>query len=214
MSRLTVVASALLILACGSSQPEPQPAPAPLSNQGGIDAGAVAAEPTAPAEDEPVETELAEFSRGVERPTVDAGAEGEGGQAGGREIEGGVEGDVVGGVSDNSPPPADSPGVIPPDILEGRRVAGEKYIVPDDRTKLMIKRDGKDLLIATFQMCLDDTGRVDKVVLLKSSGYPSYDLRLTDAMKQWRYRPYEVDGTPKPVCSAITFVYKQRNADD
>ena len=44
---------------------------------------------------------------------------------------------------------------------------------------------------------------------LKSTGYPGYDQTLQNAILAWQFRPYEVDGKPVPVCTAVTFVYKQ-----
>jgi hypothetical protein len=46
--------------------------------------------------------------------------------------------------------------------------------------------------------------------MLSSSGYRSYDHVLRHAIADWRYRPFQINGQPAPVCTAIIFVYSQR----
>ena len=74
--------------------------------------------------------------------------------------EGGVAGGVVGGVIGAPPPPPPPPPPpkppqnVPPTMLEGSRIAGEKMISPDDVTKTEIQRSGKDRIIGSFKLCL------------------------------------------------------------
>lgn len=130
--------------------------------------------------------------------------------------EGGVEGGVVGGYVLAPPPPppppppsAGAPRNVPPALLEGSRIAGEKNIVPDDPDKVQITRSGKGRLIGSWKLCVSDAGDVSEVKLLKSSGFPGYDRKLETEMWNWRYRPFLVNGKPVPVCTAITFIYSQ-----
>ena len=45
---------------------------------------------------------------------------------------------------------------------------------------------------------------------LKSSGVPDYDkLLVTTILGTWKYKPVLVNGRPVPICSAVTFIYKQ-----
>ena len=110
--------------------------------------------------------------------------------------EGGVEG---------SPPQN-----VAPTMLEGSRIAGEKVIVPDDKTKIAIQQSKRDRLIASFKLCVDTTGAVNTVTLLKTSGFPDYDAKIIREMNKWAYRPYQVNGQAVPVCSAVTFIYSQK----
>ena len=84
--------------------------------------------------------------------------------------EGGVEGGVVGGDLNGvmgappppppPPPPPAPPQNVPPTLLEGSRIAGEKMIVPDDVTKTEIQRSGKDKIIGSFKLCINASGAV------------------------------------------------------
>jgi protein TonB len=137
-------------------------------------------------------------------------------------VEGGVEGGVAGGVVGGDlngvlgappPPPPPPPEVknIPPTLLEGSRIAGEKNISPDDVTKTEIQRSGKDRLIGSFKLCLTVAGTISNVTMLKSTGFPAYDNKILGKMRgEWRYRPYMVNGKAVPVCTAVTFIYSQK----
>src|SRR5262245_25960690 len=72
---------------------------------------------------------------------------------------------------DTPPPPPPSPTMnVAPQMLEGSRIAGDKAIVPDDVDKVAIQQSGKDKLVGSFKLCLDTTGVVSNVVMLKSTG--------------------------------------------
>jgi protein TonB len=136
--------------------------------------------------------------------------------------EGGVEGGQVGGVVGGDlngvgngppppPPPPAPPANVPPTMLEGSRIAGEKQIVPDDVTKTDIQRSGKEKIVTSYKLCITVTGDVSSVQMLKTSGYPSYDQRIQRTIKnEWKYRPYAVNGKVVPVCTAVTFMYSQK----
>jgi len=138
--------------------------------------------------------------------------------------EGGVEGGVVGGVVGGDlngvmgappppppPPPPAPPQNVPPTMLEGSRIAGDKMIVPDDVTKTEIQRSGKDRVIGSFKLCLTVSGDIQSVNMLKSTGFGSYDSRILSTIKgSWRYKPYNVNGKAVPVCTAVTFIYSQK----
>ena len=100
---------------------------------------------------------------------------------------------------------------VPPTLLEGSRIAGEKQIKPDDVTKTEIGRSGKDKVIGSFKLCISNAGAVTQVTQLKSSGFPAYDTKIINKMRtEWRYKPYMVNGKAVPVCTAITFIYTQK----
>ena len=140
----------------------------------------------------------------------------EGGVVGG--VEGGVAGEWVPGVGwadaqlppPPPPPPSAPPQNVPPTLLEGNRIAGNKVIVPDDKTKEAIAASQKDKIIGSFKMCVDPTGVVTTVSQLKSTGFPAYDSKIKSEMMTWAYRPYMVNGKAVPVCTAVTFIYSQR----
>ena len=99
---------------------------------------------------------------------------------------------------------------MPPSLLEGSRVKGNKEIHPDDVTKTEIQRSGKEKLVGSFKLCLSIEGEIANVNQLKSTGFPAYDQKIVREMRGWRYRPYMVNGKAVPVCTAVTFIYSQR----
>ncbi len=134
-------------------------------------------------------------------------------------VTGGVPGGVVGGVLGSSgtgappppPPPPSPPKIVLQHVLEQRRISGEKRIVPSESDKLKIRRDDKSQVIASMKMCLNGSGTVARVTTMKSSGYPGYDAKIRGKMRQWRYKPFMVNGKAVPVCTSVTFIYRQTN---
>ena len=90
--------------------------------------------------------------------------------------------------------------MIPPSRLEPLRVAGDKFIKPDDQKSLRGK----------YKFCVDVTGKVGDIEKLQSSGDAHYDAKIERDMQQWAYHPVIVDGQPSAVCSEITFIFNQR----
>ena len=141
-----------------------------------------------------------------------------GGEEGGE--EGGVEGGVVGGDINGvmgappppppPPPPPAPPQNVPPTLLEGSRIAGNKNIVPDDVTKTEIQRSGKEKIVGSYKLCIDAGGRVTTINQLKSTSFGAYDAKIQREMRTWKYRPYMVNGRAVPVCTAVTFIYSQK----
>ena len=129
-------------------------------------------------------------------------------------LYGGLVGGSAGGVTNSPPPPPPPPPPappqnIPPTMLEGNRIAGNKFIVPDVQTKADIAASGKDKVVGSFKLCVDDTGTVSQVTKLKSTGFLAYDTAIETEMQTWQYRPYQVNGKAVPVCTAVTFIYSQ-----
>jgi hypothetical protein len=108
---------------------------------------------------------------------------------------------------------ADGRDEVSPTVIEGYRIAGDPTVVPDDVTKHEIATGGTGpaRIIGSVRMCLDETGAVQEVALVKSTGYAAYDAKIADRIKNtWRYKPYMVNDTPKAVCARITFIYSQK----
>ncbi|HVK76075.1 MAG TPA: TonB family protein, partial [Kofleriaceae bacterium] len=97
-----------------------------------------------------------------------------------------------------------------PTALEALRISGEKNILPDDVTKTEIQRSGKNQFMVPVKVCMSRTGAVESVRIMKSSGFPAYDQKLEREIKKWRYRPFTVNGQAAPVCSVVSFAYRQR----
>ena len=97
---------------------------------------------------------------------------------------------------------------VPPRILKGLRISGETAIAPPDVVKTQMIRDDHKHAVGAFKLCLSETGDVSSVTIVGSTKYPAYDEKLMTAMRAWKYRPYTVDNTPVPVCSAVSFDYR------
>jgi hypothetical protein len=107
-------------------------------------------------------------------------------------------------------PPA-PPQIVPQVALQAQMISGEKQIVPDDTTKTMIFRDGKNRLVSTFKICVNSGGNVSTIEMMKSTGYGAYDSKLKGGMRGWKFRPFMVNGKAVSICSAYTFIYNQKN---
>lgn len=94
-------------------------------------------------------------------------------------------------------------------LIEGYRIAGNKQIVPMDHARNEMASAGLTSVRGTFRICLDDTGVPESVLPMRSTGITSYDQTILSEMRKWRYRPYQIDNETVPVCTAVTFIYKQ-----
>jgi TPR repeat protein len=99
---------------------------------------------------------------------------------------------------------------VAPTALEANRIAGDMNLTPPPVTKTQISRMGADGAIGSFKLCLSAAGEIDHIEMLQSTGFDGYDRTLLDGMDRWKYRPFLVNGQPRPVCTAVTFIYSQR----
>ena len=101
--------------------------------------------------------------------------------------------------------------MVAPAALDANRIAGDKSIVPDETTMDAISRSGADKLTSSFKVCVNAEGAIATVSQLKSSGFPQYDEKIQNTIrKEWRYKPYLVNGKATPVCTAFRFIYSQK----
>ena len=114
-------------------------------------------------------------------------------------VEGGVVGGVVGGVIGGQGK------IVPQVILEQHRIQGKQPRLPQSVKVLMIKQN-RSKVITVVKMCLTAGGTVQTLSMIKSSGYAKYDAVVETAMRQWKYRPFRVNGRAVPVCTSVTFV--------
>jgi hypothetical protein len=96
---------------------------------------------------------------------------------------------------------------VTPSELEARRIRGQWKISPDPADRAAIAKSGRGTA-AVMTLCLDASGRVDKVEPLSPSEYPDYDAKLMSEIKTWAFRPFIVDGKAVPVCSTQTFTHE------
>jgi hypothetical protein len=95
-------------------------------------------------------------------------------------------------------------------VLDANRISGDKEILPDEATQSEVARSGMGSINGSFKVCVTDDGSINTVSLIKSTGFPSYDVKIQSTIrKTWHYRPIIVSGKPTPVCTAVRFVYRQ-----
>lgn len=100
------------------------------------------------------------------------------------------------------------PVVLGQRAIEAQRIAGDPQIAAPDSVRAQMARAQQTQVQGHVKMCLDKDGQVTSARVLRSTGYPEYDARLTERMRGWRYRPFQVNGAAVPVCSVVTFVYR------
>jgi protein TonB len=198
-------------ISIGVAPPPPPPPPPPPGGK----------KPETPKEIKPRKIKVTEPVQPVKQedkpPEVQEESADEGGEEGGVEggVAGGVQGGSLEGVLTAAPPPPpppkpQAPQNVAPTALEAQRISGEKNIAPDDVTKTEIQRSGKTKIVASVKICLGATGSVASLNVLKASGFPAYDQKIQREMRNWRYRPFQINGKPAPVCTAVTFIYQQK----
>jgi TonB family protein len=87
------------------------------------------------------------------------------------------------------------------------RISGETQLEPREETRSRMIHDGVTSVTAVVKLCIATTGSVTEAKLVVSTGYAAYDQMLLEAVRDWRYHPYTLNGTPEPACSAVNFVY-------
>ncbi|MDQ3368633.1 MAG: TonB family protein [Myxococcota bacterium] len=96
---------------------------------------------------------------------------------------------------------------VPPTVLQQLRISGQTQLHPPAVTKTEMLHAGRTRSVGMFKVCIAASGGVASVTVLKSTAYPAFDATLLAGIRGWRYRPYLVNGTPTPVCGAVSFVY-------
>jgi len=99
--------------------------------------------------------------------------------------------------------------IVAANMISGSRISGTSRILPPDAIKARIANEDKTQVVGAVLMCLSSTGGVSKAKMVRSTGYNAYDQKILHNVRRWRYRPYKVNGTAVPVCTSITFVYRQ-----
>jgi len=173
--------------------PPPPPPPPP--------AGARALKP-APAVPQP-EAE-AKFTAPIDVPdavrpeeSIDLGVEG--GVPGG--VEGGVPGGVVGGVVGGLPADVPPPAEVKP-VRVGGLVQAPKLVHRVEPPYPEIARAARTSALLVLEATVGTDGRVREVKVLR--GQPLFDQAAVEAVKQWRYQPFLLNGVPVPFIVTVT----------
>ena len=189
-----------------SAVPSPPPPPPPP---------AFAATPSKPKKITPVPTSTpraapVEAPREiVEEMPVDTGStEGvPGGVEGG--VAGGVVGGVVGGLVSGLPPPPSPPPSAPPVARAPVRIGGELKApalverVEPEYPPIAVRAQVQGVVI--LEAVVDLHGRVEDVHVLRS--IPVLDKAAITAVRQWRYSPLLLNGTPERFVLTVTLTF-------
>jgi TonB family protein len=100
--------------------------------------------------------------------------------------------------------------ILPPSVAKGLRLSGNEQIYPPEITRVEMLHQGKDAVQATVQVCVSAGGTVDNVRLLKATGFRDYDEVLTREIREWKYKPYLVDGKKSPMCTVSIIIYRMK----
>lgn len=119
-----------------------------------------------------------------------------------------IDGDGCAATCRTEPPRPVATRVITANVLQALRISGETQLHPDASTQNRMVRDGVAATRATVSLCIAPDGAVGSVKLVVSTRYDAYDRAILEAVGQWRYRPFLVDGVPVRACSAVSFVYR------
>lgn len=99
---------------------------------------------------------------------------------------------------------------VPRAARDARRIEGKTQITPTYAVQKAMRLAGRAELRGAFKVCIADDGVVQSVTPLLLTGSLSYDRVLERNVSTWLYRPFEVDGKPTPVCTAVTLIYGLR----
>ncbi len=132
-------------------------------------------------------------------PTTEQGVPG--GVPGG--IAGGVAGGVVGGIPDAPPgPPAGAP------VRVGGRIAAPDLVHRVEPKYPAIAQNAHVAGTVVLEATVDTSGRVQSVRVLR--GVPLLNESAIEAVKQWRYSPLQLNGTPTPFILTVTVTFQMQ----
>jgi hypothetical protein len=92
--------------------------------------------------------------------------------------------------------------------LEQHRIAGDRHIPPPADVARTIAASDRTRVVSTWKVCVDLTGAVSHVEMLKSTGLAKYDRQIAKQLRRWRFRPMLLEGKPAAVCTSTTQLYR------
>jgi protein TonB len=124
-------------------------------------------------------------------------------------VEGGVAGGIAGGVLGGvammpSPPPPPPPPPSPPaqPVRVGGDIEAPTLVHRVDPEYPSIAVGGKIEGMVILEATVDERGAVEDVRVLRS--HPLLDRAAVDAVKQWRYKPLQLNGQATPFILTVT----------
>jgi TonB family protein len=62
---------------------------------------------------------------------------------------------------------------------------------------------------AVVEICVDEQGAVAEITAVRPSPLSSWNRRVCEHVRGWRFRPFVVDGAPHKVCAPYTFAFER-----
>lgn len=175
-----------------AAPPPPPPPPPPPTTKAAeapkvLPADAYAAPVEAPSEILPEPPELPIASR-------DGGVEGG--------VVGGVQGGIVAGLTVAPPPPPPPPPAPPKQVRIGGNIQAPQLVKRVEPTYPELALVAKVTGLVILEASVGADGTVQEVRVLRSVKF--LDQAAVDAVKQWRYAPLVLNGTPTPFVLSVT----------
>ncbi len=118
-------------------------------------------------------------------------------------IAGGVAGGIVGGIPEAPPgPPAGAP------VRVGGKIAAPDLVRRVEPKYPAIAQNAHVGGTVVLEATVDTSGRVQSVRVLR--GVPLLNDAAIDAVKQWRYSPLRLNGTPTPFILTVTVTFQMQ----
>jgi hypothetical protein len=108
----------------------------------------------------------------------------------------------------------EKPKAVSMSVLENLMTAGERDIQLPPAVREALKKATTKRLLIMAKLCLSAKGEPTAVDVVKDSGYPEADQNVIKKMKEWRFKPYTVDGKAVPVCTALVYSYSIDGTDN
>ncbi len=122
-------------------------------------------------------------------------------------------GDPSGDQASDQPPPKEEPKVEAPQqiaqqMVSGQMIAGNEQIHMSPSVNSQASGQGLDKVKMKAKICFNAAGEPTSVQVTKSSGFPDLDNDVQEKMREWRYRPYMVNGKAVPFCFPVNFKWE------
>lgn len=101
-----------------------------------------------------------------------------------------------------------------PVLDQAERISGTREIELTDEAQRGMDANRMASTRARVRLCMAENGVPVSADIVESSGFPSLDEKLREAMMSWRYHPQRVDGTLVPFCEQVSFRYQMEPAGD
>jgi hypothetical protein len=95
-------------------------------------------------------------------------------------------------------------------LLEQRRTAGDREIVPDGDVIDVMRNRGIGRVVGAFTFCVDETGHVTSVKAVKTTSVVPYDQKIEREIRDWAFAPIVIDGRAIAACSAAAINFTVR----